>query len=113
MAYEHDPVTGRNMADRQDRIHVENKNRSSTPWILAAAVVAALVLLLWFFGGTGTQQPVNQPGAAPTTGGEVAPMGAAPGADGTAPAVDGGTAPGGATAPAAPGAAPAPVAPVD
>lgn len=104
MAYEYDPITGRNTVEPNDPARVKGSS-SATPWLLAAAVVAALVLLLWIFGGTGTDgtAPVGAP-----AGGEVAPMG-------TAPAVGGDTAPatGGELAPAQPDAAPAPAAPLD
>ncbi len=98
MAYEHDPITGRSTAERQDFIRTKGSS-GAAPWLLAAAVVAALVALLWFFGGTADQTPATAPGVAPTTGSEVAPMGTAPAiGDGTAPATGGEIAP----APAAP-----------
>lgn len=107
MAYEYDPITGRNMPDRNDPARVRASS-SATPWLLAAAVVAALVALLWIFGGTGNETQGTAPAGAPATGGEVAPMG-------TAPAIGGDAAPatGGELAPAQPDAAPAPAAPVD
>lgn len=93
MAYEYDPITGRNTAERKD--FVRTGRSGGAPWLLAAAIVAALVALLWIFGGTADQTPAVAPA------GDVAPMGTAPGMEGgTAPAIDGGTAPGGATAPA-------------
>ena len=97
MAYEYDPITGRNTAERLD-YNRSKGGSAATPWLVAAGIVAALVVLLWIFGGGADQTPALAPG------GEVAPMGTAP-ADGTAPAT------GGALAPAQPDAAP--VAPVD
>jgi len=105
MAYEYDPITGRNMAERNDHLRAKGSS-TATPWLLAAAAVVAIIALLWIFGsgGSETQTP---PAFGTIPNDEVAPMGTAPAVDGASPEA------GGALAPAQPDAAPAPAAPLD
>ncbi|KPQ07892.1 MAG: hypothetical protein HLUCCA12_02165 [Rhodobacteraceae bacterium HLUCCA12] len=73
MAYEYDPITGRNMADREAERHPGIRaGAGSTPWLILAGAVVAILALLFAFGGP-TEEGTSGGDSMPATGEEVAP----------------------------------------